>query len=132
MEQAADGPWRRALVTALLGGALLLPVRPAVATPEQTATAPGETAAGAPEQPTPAKPTEKVGALKSFLFVLLVLVIVFAVASYAIVIFGRRYREYLAREPAEPTADEDVWHFHRPPDDPDELLPPPASREPWE
>jgi hypothetical protein len=49
-----------------------------------------------------------------------VLLFVFLVGSFAIHRFSRRYRAYLLRKPASPTASEDVWRMHRLPEEWDE------------
>lgn len=57
--------------------------------------------------------------LKQVLFLLTVLVLVFAVSVLAFVRWSRRYRRYLLHKSHEPTPSSDVWAMHRVPE-PDE------------
>lgn len=59
-------------------------------------------------------------AIQRALFLLILLVGVFAVASYAFIRWSRRYRQWLLRTPPPATPDEDVWAMHRLPDEEDE------------
>lgn len=43
----------------------------------------------------------------------IVLVLIFLVGMTAIIIFSRRYMDYLNRTPHEPTSTDDVWSMHR-------------------
>lgn len=58
-------------------------------------------------------PTVDTGDLLQMVVWGFVLLIIFVAASYAIVRFSRRYRAYLLRRPAPPTASDDVWSQHR-------------------
>jgi len=48
-----------------------------------------------------------------------VLVLVFIVGTWAIIVFTRRYLQFLNRESSEPTAVDDVWSMHRLPPETD-------------
>ena len=50
----------------------------------------------------------------------LVILIAFVTAAAAIVVFSRGFRRWIGREKKAPTASDDVWAMHKPPDvDPD-------------
>lgn len=53
----------------------------------------------------------------------LVLLLVFAAGSYAIIRFSRNYRRYLLREPPKPTPTDDVWKMHKLPEEEDPIVP---------
>lgn len=46
----------------------------------------------------------------------LVILIAFVTAAAAIVTFSRGFRRWLGREPKTPTASDDVWAMHKPPE----------------
>lgn len=56
-------------------------------------------------------------AIQSVLFLLLVLVGIFAVASLAFVRWSRRYRRWLMHKPQAATPNADVWAMHRLPEE---------------
>lgn len=58
-------------------------------------------------------------AIHSLLFLLIMLVVIFAAASLAFLRWSRRFRRWLLRKPALPTPSEDVWAMHRLPEDDD-------------
>lgn len=61
----------------------------------------------------------RLGRWRRIMFLGLLLLLVFAVASYAIIRFSRNYRRYLLREPPKPTPADDVWEMHKLPEDAD-------------
>lgn len=55
--------------------------------------------------------------IKRILYILLVLVSIFAVSVLAFKMWSRRFRKFLLHKPAPPTPDADVWAMHRLPED---------------
>lgn len=51
--------------------------------------------------------------LRNVLYILLVLVVLFAVSSYAFILWSRRYKRWLLRHPTQPTPHQDVWPMHK-------------------
>lgn len=109
---------RIAFVLALVGGGLILAgLALAIHQFEQTEAV----------QPHPArgdKPLADAQAIRSILFLLLILVGVFAVASLAFLRWSRSFRRWLLHKPAPATPDGDVWAMHRLPDESDQDPPP--------
>lgn len=65
-------------------------------------------------QPAPTPDAQILGrTLRNVLYVLLVLVGVFVVSSYAFIRWSRRYKRWLLRQPGQPTPHEDVWSMHK-------------------
>lgn len=63
------------------------------------------------------------------LFWSLILVLIFVIASIAIIRFSVRYRQYLLRKTRPPTPSEDVWQMHKLPREDDLHLPPPRQED---
>jgi uncharacterized membrane protein YidH (DUF202 family) len=74
-----------------------------------------------PRTPVAEKKVVNARVIQSMLFLLLVLVGVFAVASLAFLRWSRRFRRWLLHKPRPATPNADVWLMHRLPEDlPDE------------
>ena len=75
----------------------------------------------AASQPATTSDTQALGrTLRNILYILVVLVGVFVVSSYAFIRWSRRYKRWLLREPTHPTPHEDVWPMHKLPPEDDE------------
>jgi hypothetical protein len=74
----------------------------------------GADSAVAASQPAPTQDPRALGrTLRNVLYILLVLVVLFTVSSYAFILWSRRYRRWLLRHPARPTPHADVWPMHK-------------------
>ena len=102
---------RIAVVLALMGGGLILAgLALGVHQFAQTEAAQPQTGPGV-------KPVADARAIRSILFLLLILVGVFGVASLAFLRWSRSFRRWLLRKPSPATPDGDVWSMHRLPED---------------
>jgi hypothetical protein len=77
-------------------------------------------------EPLTSRPTDTTsrGVVQYALFLMVVLVGIFLVSSFAFLRWSKHFRRRVLRKPADPTPAEDVWAMHRlpeeEPDDPDE------------
>jgi O-antigen/teichoic acid export membrane protein len=71
--------------------------------------------------PAPAMPSRTIAQkISNILFLLVLLVGILMVSTYALVRWTRRYRKWLFHKPPRPTPSSDVWAMHRlPPEEPD-------------
>ena len=60
---------------------------------------------------------KKLRAIQQILFLLVVLVVIFSVASFAFLRWSRRFRRWMFYKPQPATPDGDVWAMHRLPDE---------------
>ncbi len=114
MPQAPDENRRRAaLILALIGvGLILAGSILAIQRPDPSATAPGASS------PSPEQSRQIVEAIRQVAFLLMLLVLIFAVSVLAFRRWSRHFRRRLLRKPRHPTPASDVWAMHRLPDAP--------------
>ncbi|MFO0973608.1 MAG: hypothetical protein U1A27_09240 [Phycisphaerae bacterium] len=73
------------------------------------------------------QPSHPARALATMLVWLMVILVVFLFSLWGIARFSRGFRDYLLREPADPTAADDVWTMHKLPRHWDNSAPPPEG-----
>jgi hypothetical protein len=75
-------------------------------------------------QPTASRPADAASRsiLEYMLFLVVVLVGIFLVSSFAFLRWSKHFRRRVFREPIRPTPSEDVWSMHRLPDEEPEDL----------